>query len=216
MKRICLSAGVLLTIVCPVLAGFDVGIPETFDKNLDGWLTKGNVYWSNYANNKDGYAGFGDVFTNRDNLMAACFTAPCDGAYDLSFDYRFRGVDLNSAKDDCVNVDILVLDQPRQNVFSAKSSVDLTGGLLEPGEWKTVKTPSGSLQLQENKKYWLCFELKNASSLILPLTFLDIDNISLSKANQAIEASCIPAPGSVILCTLGSIAVGYLKRRKIA
>jgi hypothetical protein len=212
MKRICLSVAVLLIMVCPVLAAFDVGIPETFDKNLDGWKTSGNVYWSNYANGTNGYAGFGDILKNQDNILVTCFTSPCTGKYDLSFDYRFRGVDLNSCKDDCVNVDILLMDKPKYDVFSTTSSVGLTGGLLNPGQWQTITTPQ-CLEFEKDKKYWLCFELKSAKSVLVPLTFLDIDNILLTRAQ---EVKCIPAPGAIVLCSIGSAFIALLKRRRFS
>jgi hypothetical protein len=204
----------VLGLTCSGFAKFDVGCTETFDKNLDGWQKTNDVCWTNLeSNGHGGYACMGSLLKNNNDSLSNCIVAPCSGYYCVKFDYRFTGCDIIPSKDDkvCVQIDC---KNDSTNIFTATSSKDLTGGLLCPGKWRCVQTDSSTIHLQSGKKYTLDFELKCATGCLTPITFFDVDNISICKEKPC-PVSSVPAPGAIVLGVIGSSLVGYYRRKRV-
>ena len=202
----------LVTIIAtPALAIFT----NTFETNPFGssgnWNRSGDVSWTGGGAGND-YVKLGQSPGNGDSRLWQSFTVASTGNYSVSFDYRFAGIDLNPRLDDKVYVQLGTAQNQPFSVFDASSGTDLTGGLVNPGSWHNVTT---SITMDAGKTYWLGFEFKEASGSLAPVTYLNLDNISIgSRYSDISNISVVPVPGAVLLGGIGVALVGWIRTRR--
>jgi hypothetical protein len=207
-------AALALFAAAPVYAAL-TPLTEDFETNpfgLNGnWHRSGDVAWTGGGPHND-YVMLGQrILANNDSRLWRLFTAPVDGEYSVSFDYRFVGIDLSRCADDKVFVQIGIGSDPLIDVFTAASSVDLTGGLFCPGSWENITTPPPVVDLKAGQEYWLGFQLKEVCGWWTPITSLHLDNIGVTLLKQTPDITPIPEPATVTIMGLAGL---LLRRRR--
>jgi hypothetical protein len=201
----------LFTVITPALADFDVGTTQTFDSSLAGWTKTGTAQWTDAGNNGNGYAEMGQVGFMTLDSMTTNVVAPSRGTYTMTFDYRFWG---NNGVDKMNTISTSV---DSDQVFSANSGSGLTGSQSNPGSFKSVSVP---VTLSQGNNM-LTFTENQAIGCQRPITFFDVDNISITGGSSSPISPTggggtkVPAPGALALAAMGLGIVGWFRNRRM-
>ncbi len=209
-------------IALPAFGAFDVGVTETFDNGLNGWVTGGNISIGGTSNP---YAVIGSTGPSivllggptptGTNWMAHGINISESGYYDLKFDYRWQGFDTHPFADDIKTVGINYI-----NTTVAINSVSSSVGLTNSSDWQTGQL-NPHVWLEGGSDYYIFFRLMETTGgpFIIPNgpggqipsyyvdTTLNIDNVSLTRV--------VPAPGALLLGSLGVGVVGWMRRKRM-
>ena len=209
VKKFILMLIVLSFIAAPALANLTVGTTETFDSGLGQFSAiTGTVTYNPGGGNPGGYVTLGDPTGNDGNIdstMWAVLGIASPGIHTMSLDYRFPGYDTNpdGGAEDVVSVvvDIMIID--KSDILAFSWTTDLS---FPQPDWTGAST--GMDLLAGGYTVYLTHSETDAGSI---LSSFDVDNILFSEGGRI---DVIPAPGAVILGSIGVGLVGWLRRRR--
>jgi len=202
-KQVSLAVVLALLLVSPALANLSLDAVETFSSQsaFDDWSTTGDAGWQSA---EGGYARIGlntSVNAAPLNLFSNTFDILTGGTYEIGFSHRFVGFDNSASLNDVVTVKIL----SGQTLLNLSSATALQGSFASRGAF----VPVTQNVLLAPGNYTLEFRLFEDNTGEVS-TELDIDNVFINSP----EPTPIPAPGSVLLASIGVALVGWLRRRR--
>jgi len=203
MKRSIILVSALLVAINPSAFGLIIlDTVETFSTDLGDWTTSGDV---GHISTEGGFARIGldrpGTPAAPVSILSNTFVIPSDGTYEFGFDFRFSGFDNSASLNDVATMSII----PGPTLGSRSSSTDLTGTFASRGSFN----PFDDDVFLTTGIYTLQFQLLEAETGLIS-TEMDIDNVFIFSP----EGPVIPAPGAMVLASIGVFMVGFLRNRR--